>query len=90
MLMQSNKYSSAQVWSQPNCPACQQAKQLLHKAGIGYDERMISVNATKQELLALVPDARSVPQIFVDGNYVGGLIELTRLLNDNNQGTTMG
>lgn len=66
------------VWSQTNCPACNQAKTLLDLKGISYEVKMLGENATKQELLEAVPDARSVPQIFLDGKYVGGLDALRK------------
>ena len=89
--MQKNSPKSAQVWSQTNCPACTEAKRLLDQQGIVIEERMLGVNGyTKKDLIDLVPHARSVPQIFVDGEYVGGLQELKRkLANDNNKNTSM-
>lgn len=89
--MQKNSHKSAQVWSQTNCPACSEAKRLLDLHGVAIEERMIGINGyTKKDLIELVPDARSVPQIFLDGVYVGGLQELKRkLANDNNKNTNM-
>jgi glutaredoxin len=89
--MQKNLPKSAQVWSQSNCPACVEAKRLLDMHGIQIEERMLGINGyTKKELIEVVPHARSVPQIFVDGEYVGGLQELKRkLANDNNKNTNM-
>ena len=89
--MQKNSHKSAQVWSQTNCPACSEAKRLLDLHGVQIEERMLGINGyTKKDLIELVPDARSVPQIFIDGVYVGGLQELKRkLANDNNKNTSM-
>jgi glutaredoxin 3 len=89
--MQKNLPKSAQVWSQTNCPACTEAKRLLDLQGIKIEERMLGINGyTKKDLIELVPGARSVPQIFLDGEYVGGLQELKRkLANDNNKNTSM-
>ena len=64
------------VWSKDNCPYCVQAKQLLTIKGIEYEEKKIGEGYTKEDLLDAVPDARSVPQIFLDGNHVGGITEL--------------
>jgi glutaredoxin 3 len=77
----------AEVWSQTNCPACTEAKRILLIRGIDYREFMISSTGyTKKDLIARVPDARSVPQIFLDGRYIGGLQELKKELAtyDNN------
>lgn len=89
--MQKNLHKSAQVWSQTNCPACTEAKRLLDLHGVQIEERMLGINGySKKDLIELVPDARSVPQIFLDGVYVGGLQELKRkLANDNNKNTSM-
>jgi glutaredoxin 3 len=89
--MQTNSIKSAQVWSQTNCPACTEAKRLLEQRGVKIEERMLGINGyTKKDLIELVPHARSVPQIFLDGQYVGGLFELKqKLANDNNKNTNM-
>lgn len=77
--------SKAEVWSQTNCPACSEAKRLLENYGIQYSERMIGINGyTKKDLIDKVPTARSVPQIFLDGKHVGGLLELKRILQNDN------
>ncbi len=89
--MQTSSIKSAQVWSQTNCPACTEAKRLLEQRGVKIEERMLGINGyTKKDLIELVPHARSVPQIFLDGQYVGGLLELKqKLANDNNKNTNM-
>lgn len=86
-MQRNSTFKTAEVWSQTNCPACSEAKRLLESKQISYSECMIGINGySKKDLIDKVPNARSVPQIFVDGKYVGGLVELKRLLltNDNN------
>ena len=88
--MQTNLHKTAEVWSQTNCPACTEAKRLLDSKGITYQVKMLGVDVTKKDLIDVVPHARSVPQIFVNGEYVGGLQELKqKLANDNNKNTSM-
>ena len=71
----------AVVWSKESCPACMQAKALLTQKGIEFEERKIGAEYTREDLLEAVPEARSVPQIFIDGELVGGFPELrTKLL----------
>lgn len=75
------KPTKAEVWSQTNCPACREAKRLLELHQITYGEKMLGINGyTKKDLILKVPDARSVPQIFLDGKHIGGLQELKREL----------
>lgn len=64
------------VWSKYHCPYCDQAKSLLKMKGIEFEERNISEDWTKEQLLEAVPTARTVPQIFVDGQHIGGFTEL--------------
>ena len=70
----------AVVWSKYDCPFCDQAKSLLQIKGIPIDERKIGDGYTKEDLLEAVPNARTVPQIFLDGEYVGGFEQLQERL----------
>jgi glutaredoxin len=66
------------VWSKDNCPFCDQAKGLLKMKGIEFEEKKIGHGYTKEQLLEAVPTARTVPQIFLDENLIGGFTELKK------------
>ena len=66
----------AVVWSKDACPFCVQAKALLEAQGIEYEERNVSQDWTREQLLEAVPDARTLPQIFLDGQHIGGFTDL--------------
>jgi len=68
------------VWSKYHCPYCDMAKSLLQQKGIEFEERKIGDGYTKEELLEAVPTARTVPQIFLNGEHIGGYNELTKYL----------
>ena len=68
------------VWSKNACTFCDQAKNLLKLKGIEYEERNISTDWTREQLLEAVPDARTVPQIFLDQQLIGGFTELRKHL----------
>ncbi|CAB4125164.1 GrxC Glutaredoxin and related proteins [uncultured Caudovirales phage] len=68
----------AVVWSKNQCPFCDQAKNLLKLKGIEYEERNVSTNWTKEQLMEAVPTARTVPQIFIDDKLIGGFQELKK------------
>lgn len=72
------------IWSKDNCPYCTKAKALLANRNIEYEERNISKDWTKEQLLAEVPNARTVPQIFLWGNYVGGYDSLLEYMENHN------
>lgn len=66
----------AVIWSKPSCPFCVRAKTLLEQKGIEYEERVIGSGWSKEQLLESVPNARTVPQIFLDGALIGGYTDL--------------
>ncbi len=68
------------VWSKDNCPFCEQAKGLLKMKGIEFEEKKIGHGFTKEDLLEAVPNARTVPQIFLNEELVGGFQELKQKL----------
>lgn len=70
----------AVVWSKHHCPFCDQAKALLTQKGIEYEEKKIGEGYTKEQLLDAVPNARTVPQIFLDDKLIGGFAELRNYL----------
>ena len=53
------------------CPGC---------GKIDYEEKIIGKEYTKEQFLEAVPNARTVPQIFIDDKYVGGYNELLDFL----------
>lgn len=66
------------VWSKNLCPYCDQAKSLLKMKGIDFEERNINNGWTKEQLLEAVPNAKTVPQIFINDNCIGGFQELKK------------
>jgi len=71
------------VWSNVGCTYCEQAKKLLQSKNIEYEERNIAHGLwTVQQLQEAVPGARTVPQIFIDEEYIGGYQQLAEKLKD--------
>ena len=70
------------VWSKYHCPYCDQAKALLTQKGIEFEERKIGDGYTREDLLEAVPTARTVPQIFLDNELIGGFQELKQRLKN--------
>jgi len=76
--------TNAIVWSKDNCPYCDQAKALLKMKGIAFEEKKIGHGYTKEQLLEAVPTARTVPQIFINEELIGGFTELNKYLKESN------
>jgi glutaredoxin 3 len=72
------------VWSKYHCPYCDQAKALLSRKGIKFEERKIGDGWSKEELLEAIPTARTVPQILLNGELIGGFTELKKYLEEQN------
>ena len=49
---------------------------MLDAQGIETEVKKIGAGYTLQDLLEVVPNARTAPQIFLDEEYVGGFTEL--------------
>ncbi len=64
------------VWSKSQCPDCERAKLMLRNKQIEFEERKIGLLWSKDDLLAVVPHARTVPQIFLNEQFIGGVNEL--------------
>lgn len=74
--------SNVIIWSKYNCPYCDQAKALLKQRDVRFEERKIGDGYTKEELLEAVPNARTVPQIIINGNLIGGFTELRKYIDE--------
>lgn len=72
----------AVMWSKDSCAYCTMAEELMKLKGVQVEVRKIGDGWTREQLMEEVPNARSVPQIFVDGAYVGGYMELKRHLQE--------
>ena len=68
------------VYTTQVCPYCVQAKRLLGERSIPYDEIDVSTDAAvRDEMIQRAGGKRTVPQIFIDGEHVGGYTELRAL-----------
>lgn len=67
---------NAIIYTKINCPHCAKAKNLFQQQNINYRELVIGESATLDDLLAKVPNAKTVPQIWLEENYIGGYREL--------------
>jgi len=63
----------AVVWSKNNCAICDRAKAFLDSKQISYEERNIEgPDWSPSDFFEAVPNARTFPQIEIDGKMIGG------------------
>ena len=68
------------IYSTGTCPVCDKTKQLLGKWSIPYDEiRLDQQPSELRRFSELTNGSRSVPQILIDGAWIGSLHDLTEL-----------
>lgn len=66
-----------EIYSTPACSQCMQAKSILKSKSMEFTEYTVGKDVEKSVLEERVGTAvRSVPQIFINDAYVGGLTEL--------------
>jgi len=69
-----------EIYTTPWCPYCLRAKHLLKKKGVGYTEYDVSFDAGRRaEMMQRSNGRHTVPQIFIDGQGIGGCDELHAL-----------
>lgn len=73
------------MYTKENCPNCVAAKLLLDLAGIRYADVDITVGNRLENLIKEFPDARQMPQIFINDQRVGGLAGLQAALEKLNK-----
>lgn len=68
------------VYSGPSCPYCVRAKDLLKRKGVAFEEINVKADpAQMEEMLKLSNGRRTIPQIFINGQHVGGSDDLHAL-----------
>lgn len=77
----------AVMYTKRNCKFCADAEVELHNRNIPTEKLVVGHGVTKEQLLQKVPNATTVPQIFVyDENdvetYIGGYTDLMKFLQD--------
>lgn len=72
--------ANVEMYSTEVCPYCVRAKDLLKRKGVSVTEyRVDSDDAKRDEMLQRSGGRRTVPQIFINGQHVGGCDDLYAL-----------
>jgi len=69
-----------EIYTSSTCGYCKQAKKLLESKDVTYDEKVVDANPQViAEAVKRSGGKRTVPQIFINGQHVGGYDELAEL-----------
>jgi glutaredoxin 3 len=72
--------AKVEIYTSPWCGYCARAKSLLGKKGVAYEELDVTADTSLREVMVSRAHGRTtVPQIFIEGQHVGGCDELYEL-----------
>ncbi|MGE5547083.1 MAG: glutaredoxin 3 [Solirubrobacterales bacterium] len=72
--------AEVEIYSTKICPYCVRAKRLLDKKGVAYTEIDVTNDAALRDFMVQRAGGRqTVPQIFINGEHVGGCDDLYSL-----------
>ena len=72
--------ADVEIYIKSFCPYCARAKRLLDEKGVNYREYEISVDRAKRdEMIDRAQGRATVPQVFINGQHVGGSDDLAEL-----------
>ena len=68
-----------EIYTTPFCGYCARAKGLLDKKGAAYEEMDVMMDEKKRTEMRERSKRATVPQIFINGEHIGGSEELAAL-----------
>ena len=75
--------AKVEVYSSAHCPYCVMAKRLLDRKGVAYEEIRVDLDPAKRQEMMNKSRQRTVPQIFINNEAIGGYTDLVAI--DNSQ-----
>lgn len=67
------------IYTTGYCPYCVRAKELLHKKNVSFTEIRVDLQPELREEMTLKSGRHTVPQIFINGQPIGGCDDLHAL-----------
>lgn len=71
--------ASITIYSSEHCPYCERAKLLLKQKKQSFIEIRVDLNPEKRDEMIAKTNRRTVPQIFINEQHVGGCDDLYAL-----------
>ena len=68
-----------EIYVKAFCPFCYRAEKLLDSKGVEYETYVLDSSERRQEMIQRANGRTTVPQIFIDGQHVGGCDDLYAL-----------
>ena len=71
--------AKVEIYTTPFCGYCARAKSLLDRKGAAYEEMDVMMDDKKRAEMRQRTKRSTVPQIFINGQHIGGSDELAEL-----------
>lgn len=68
-----------EIYTSAICGYCVAAKNLLRQKGMDYEEIRVDLDPAQRETMVQRAQRTTVPQIFIDGQHIGGFDDLAAL-----------
>ena len=80
-----------EIYTGPLCAFCDRAIALLNKKGVSFKKIELASDPNKMEdMIKKTNGMRTVPQIFIDGQHIGGSDKLQDLENEGKLNSLLG
>ena len=76
-------FNNVEIYSKSNCLYCDKAKNYFTQNNISFVEHNVEVPEVFDTLMNRNPNARTMPQIFIDNELIGGYTDLEDWLQNN-------
>lgn len=70
------------VYTKNGCPSCDNLKTYLKAHNYQFDEMVLNVDLSREQLLEIFPGVTTVPQVLVDGVATGGYTDTVQFLTE--------
>jgi len=82
---------NVEIYTGPLCIFCDRAKALLNKKGVSFKEIDLASDGSKmEEMIKKTNGMKTVPQIFIGGQHIGGNDKLQVLENEGKLNSLLG
>tara|TARA_B100000678_G_C17736984_1_gene313084 strand:- start:98 stop:328 length:231 start_codon:yes stop_codon:yes gene_type:complete len=73
-------FTNVEIYSKSNCVFCDKAKNYFNQNNILFTEHNVEIQEIFDSLMQRNPNARTMPQIFIDNELIGGYTDLVEWL----------
>lgn len=74
-----------EIYTKEGCPNCVKAKALLENKNVSHKNYKLDTDFSRDYIVEKFPMAKTYPIVVINGEFVGGYIELESKVNEQNE-----